>query len=399
MQVTWRLPQCGYLHWRVQATGINLQRFHLDRYRPMTWIVSLIVLALALWLVARFVLAGEDLSQYDQPRVTPHNAGQPPSPQQQDVLDDLSRLFSASSGQRGRARLLAARAAMDQFGEGLDTTGLRFEAVTVNGVNAEWVLADNSNPDRRLLYLHGGAFTLGSPRSHRRITAQFARQMGLSVLAVDYRLMPEHRRLHGLDDSMSAYRWLLENGPQGAGDAQALLVAGDSAGGNLTLAVLAQARDIGLRPADAAIALSPATDGTFASPSISSNRETDAMLGPTMGPMFKVPRTLLLWGAVLVSRTLPTDPRISPLRGDLHNLPPTLVLASECEMLRDDAVRYANKAQAAGSVARLVTWEHMVHVWQFFVPKLPEAQASFDVIAAFVEEHAPEKASAGDVAA
>ncbi|MGI9326994.1 MAG: alpha/beta hydrolase [Pseudomonadales bacterium] len=365
----------------------------------MTWIVSLIVLALALWLVARFALAGEDLSRFDQPRVTAHNAGQPPSPQQQDVLDDLSRLFGASSGKRGKARLLSARAAMDQFGEGVETSGLSFAPVTVNGVNAEWVLAENSNPQRRLLYLHGGAFTLGSPRSHRRITAQFAQQMGLSVLSVDYRLMPEHRRLDGLEDSMNAYRWLLANGPQGASEADAMLVAGDSAGGNLTLAVLAQARDLGLRSADAAIALSPATDGTFASPSISRNRETDAMLGPTLRPMLKVPKALLLWGALLAGRALPTDPRISPLRGDLRNLPPTLILASECEMLLDDAVRYANKAQAAGSSVRLVTWEHMVHVWQFFVPKLPEAQASFDVIAAFVEEHAAEKAGAGDVAA
>ncbi len=365
----------------------------------MSWIIALALLTVFVWLTARFALSGEDLSQFDQPAPVAHNAGAPPSPELKDVLQALATMLGASRGQRGKARLLAARNAMDRLGDDADRTGIRIEPVTVEGVAAEWVLPSQPNPGRRLLYLHGGAFVLGSPSSHRRITIQFARQLGFSVLAVDYRLMPEHKRLDGLEDCMACYRWISEQGPDGPTPAEQLVVAGDSAGGNLTLAVLAQVRDQGLRSPDAAIALSPATDGTFASPSLRGNISTDAMLGPTLGPVMKAPRTALLWITLLSARVKPTDPRISPLRGNLQGLPPTLVLASECEMLRDDAIRYVNKARAAGSPTDIVTWEHMIHVWQFFVPTLPEAQQSFDVMQAWLDKQLATSQPTGTVAA
>lgn len=353
----------------------------------MTWLFLLGFFALTLWAYARFALSGEDLGHLDLPRDPPVNAGHPASEQLQHALAELRDLQRPSQGRSRREQLAASREAMDAFGAEIDTSALHIVDVSAAGVAAEWLTTAQSDPDQRLLYLHGGAFALGSPRSHRRITAELARRLKMSVLAIDYRLMPEHQRLDGLTDCQSAYRWILEHGPEGVAPCKTLLVAGDSAGGNLTLALVAWARDNQLRRADAAIALSPATDGTFASPSLRRNIATDVMLGPSLGPMLKFPSAVLLWGAWLAGRVKPTDPRISPLRGELHDLPPTLVMASECEMLLDDACRYAHKARQAGSLISLQTWNHMMHVWQIFVPELPEADQAFHAIAAFASQH------------
>jgi len=207
------------------------------------------------------------------------------------------------------------------------------------------------------------------------------------VLAVDYRLMPENKRLDGLADCQAAYRWILANGPAGPAPAASLVVSGDSAGGNLTLAVIAWARDAGLRPANAAVALSPATDNTLSGDSIKRNIATDYLLGPAFRRFAKVPRTIALWFGWLNARVRPCDPSISPMHGDLGNLPPTLVHASTAEMLQDDAVRWVNKARAAGTDATLETWDHMLHVWHAFVATVPEAEDAFRHIGAFLAPH------------
>ena len=129
---------------------------------------------------------------------------------------------------------------------------MRIEEVMVDGVQAEWVLAPNANPNARLLYLHGGAFYVGSRLSHRQLTAEFAKRTGLSVLAIDYRLMPENKRREGIEDCQTAYQWILHNGPGVEGPCDTVFIAGDSAGGNLTLMMTAWIRDQGLRQVDAA---------------------------------------------------------------------------------------------------------------------------------------------------
>jgi acetyl esterase/lipase len=257
--------------------------------------------------------------------------------------------------------------------------------VTVGHCAAEWVLAEGSASRGRILYLHGGGFTAGSPRSHRRITTELARRTGLAVLALDYRLMPEHSRRDMLEDSRNAYRWLLEHGPEGPGPAEAVFVAGDSAGGNLTLALIAWIRDQGLRQANGAIALSPLTDATFASPSLARNVDSDPMLGPMARLIGRVPRPLMLWSTWLQNRIRPADPQLSPLRGDLAGLPPVLIQASDAEILIDDARRYVNRAREAGSPAELEIWRGMVHVWPAFGPELPETKEAFERMARFVE--------------
>ncbi len=345
--------------------------------------------AVVLWAITRFYLRGEDLSRYDRPSAMAVGDSREPSAEHHAVVQLFSQMGEKASGVSGKRRLTVMREMMDAMGEDADLSGIEVTSVDVAGVPGEWVCATDANPARRLLYLHGGAFTMGSPKSHRAITSKFSRIAGASVLAVDYRLMPENRRIDCLTDCQTAYRWILENGPAGAEPVQTLFVAGDSAGGNLTLAVIAWARDAGLRAADAVVALSPATDGTFTSPSLLANLATDHMLGPLIGRILKIPNSLMLWISWASNRLPPSDPRISPLHGDLSGLPPTLVHASEAEMLLDDARRYVGKASDAGSAASLETWHHMLHVWHVFEQRLPEAQEAFEHIERFLELMAP----------
>jgi acetyl esterase/lipase len=279
---------------------------------------------------------------------------------------------------------------MDGMGEQADISEVDILPVRVADRPAEWLVSRTGETSGRLLYLHGGAFTMGSPLSHRGITAELARRTGLAVLAVDYRLMPEHGRQMGIDDCRAAYRWILQHGPDDRPADGPLFVAGDSAGGNLTLNLIAWIRDEmrsgadGLCQVDGAIALSPLTDGTFASPSMRHNLDHDPMLGPMARLITRVPKPLMLWSSWLQNRIPPSDPRVSPVRGRLDELPPLLVQASEAEILIDDARRYVNKARHSGSPAEIETWHGMVHVWQAFGPQLPESEQAFARRADFV---------------
>jgi len=365
-------------------------------------LILLLAIAIAVWLGVTRWLKGAEMRQWDvtagaapdaavEVRFEARADGR--SSEQRSVLDTLARLLGDITHVPYSKRLAQMRSSMDAMMDGR-SFACRFVAADASGVGAEWVLAPGADPNRRTLYIHGGAYTVGSPKSHRSITARFAEITGGAVLAIDYRLMPEHPRRAGIEDCRSAYRWLLENGPEGAAPAASVFVAGDSAGGNLTLSLIAWVRDAGLRAPDAAIALSPATDSALASPSLKANLATDPMLGPIFRHLIRIPHALLLWGAWLQNRIRPADPVISPLRGDLSNLPPLLIQASRAEMLIDDARRYANKAHAAGSPVRLQTWSHMVHVWQIFTPALPEAREAFDEIRGFLEAVAPADAAA-----
>lgn len=355
----------------------------------MTWLLVLSGLLILYWAIARWYLAGADLAQFDQPREEPMpRTTAPDAPAQRAVLQRIREFIDAGSGARGVPRLQRMREKLDELSDHVDLTGIRILPVTIGAQPAEWLLAESrSDPARRLLYIHGGAFTAGSPRSHRAITVQLARRTGFAVLAIRYRLLPEHSRQAGIDDCRAAYRWILENGPSGPGRATRLVVAGDSAGGNLTLTLLGWIRDqrsAGLPLPDGAIALSPLTDGTLGSPSLTGNLDSDPMLGPMLRQMRYVPRTVLLWFSWLQNRMRPCDPRLSPVYGDLAGLPPILVHASTSEVLIDDARRYVNRARAAGTDARLQCWPGMVHVWQVFADELPEARQAFEAMADFI---------------
>jgi monoterpene epsilon-lactone hydrolase len=350
-------------------------------------------LAIVVWAVAAFHLSGADLSGFDADGAEKFSSGPEPSAEAKAVVASLSGLQQVLRGVPRRQHNAVLRKYMDELFDGR-TFNATFTPVDCNGVPGVWVLAPGADPLRRTLYIHGGAWVMGSPRSHRPITTRFSEITGGAVLAIDYRLMPENRRITGIEDCRTAYRWLLDNGPNGAEPAQSVFVAGDSAGGNLTLSLIAWVRDQGLRAPDAAVAFSPATDVTLGSPSLKRNLHSDAMLGPLFGALTHVPRGVLLWFGWLQNRINPRDPVLSPVYGDLSRLPPVLVQASETEMLLDDARRYVNRARAAGSPARLQTWNHMLHVWQIFTPDLTEARQAFDEVGKFLAEVAPPKKAA-----
>lgn len=357
----------------------------------MEILLSIIVGLIVLWFATGVLLRGPDTSSYDLPSGERGTILAEVSPQNREVRGLLGQAQKAVTSRSFRKRIAQMRVALDQGIPGMtmsaEELGVKTRDVDVNGIPAEWVMAPGADPSRRLLYLHGGAFVAGSRLSHRPITARLSKLTGVAVLVVEYRLLPENARIKGIIDCQDAYRWILENGPEGKAPPAELFVAGDSAGGNLTLMLIAWARDQGLRQADAAVALSPGSDSTCASPSMRDNVATDLMLGPTFGPLTKLPRTLLLILIAFAARMRPTNPLISPIFGDLSGLPPTLVHVSDSEILRDDARRWVNKARSQGSDARLEWWPEMLHVWHVFADMLPEADEAFDRVAAFISEH------------
>ncbi len=354
----------------------------------MSFLIAVLLIIVALWLVAILFLRGEDLGQYDRDddsgAVRSFAGKNGPSREHGKCVESIREFGNQARGLSKQERLHFMRRFMEEMPEGREFAG-DFVPVDAGGVPAEWVLAPGADPSKRVLYFHGGAFMVGSHRSHRNITNRFSEMTGAAVLAIDYRLMPENRREDGIADCRTAYRWILENGPDGAGPPAHLVVSGDSAGGNLALSLVAWARDEDLRAADAVVAFSPSVDGAYSSPSIRSNVSSDIMLGPLFGPLLKIPQAIRAWLYLLEFRFSPANPVVSPVLGDLSNLPPTLIQVSEAEMLLDDARRYVRKARASGSPAVAQSWPHMLHVWQIFYPEVPEAEQAFQEVQLFLQ--------------
>ena len=349
--------------------------------------------AAAVWLISVLFLTAPDHSDFDDPQHELHRDPSGVSAENREVLQLVEAMQDTVRGVSVLKRVHRLRQVFDEGFTGSPAQpgelGVTIEATIAGGVDAEWVLAPGSVNERRLLYIHGGAFAIGSPLSHRMITSALSESCGVAVLAIDYRLLPEHLRRTAIADCQNAFRYMLEHGPSGKSAAEEIYVAGDSAGGNLTLMLSAWSRDEGLRPMDGVIAFSPSTDSTFSSPSAVRNIETDPMLGAGLGRLARLPapiRALLAFSMCLAS---PRNPLMSPLFGNLSNLPPTLVLVSDREMLFDDSLRYVNKAQAQGSSVILQVWPGMMHVWPMFQHVLPEARDSIEEVAAFIAANRP----------
>lgn len=342
-------------------------------------------------LFTKFGLMGKNLSRYDRNWPVTFETD-PNSEGQEAVKAYLVENFLKPAGGGGSMmdKLRAKRARFESNGHTRKFKAAFKDAEAVYAgqtVTGEWALAKNANPDRRILYIHGGAFTVGSAISHRAITSNLSEKTGCAVFAPNYRLMPENSRLASVEDCQIAYRWIIGNGPNGPGVTEKLAIIGDSAGGNLTLVMAQWARDNAVRAADAIVGLSPATDSVYTSPSIKNNFETDIMLQPLVKPLMKIPTPVLAWLSWSKLKIRPKDPVISPVRGDLSNLPPTLLQASAHEMIFDDSVRYVAKAKEQGGDATLQSWSHLCHVWQIFDEMLPEAHQALNEIAGFLEKH------------
>jgi epsilon-lactone hydrolase len=247
------------------------------------------------------------------------------------------------------------------------------DPVTAGGVPAEWIAPRGEPTTGVVLYLHGGSFLSGSIASHRTLAGNVALASRARVLLIDYRLAPEHPFPAGLDDAAAVYEWLLS---QGTAPGQVLL-AGDSAGGNLALSLLVRLRDLG-RPLPAgAVCLSPNPDLTYSGESWAYNAKKDVMIEE------RKERQAV---DVYLRGTDPRNPLASPSFADLRGLPPLLLQVGSYEVLRSDVERFAEKARQEGVQVSLEVWPGMQHEWQFTARILPEGRRAIARIGRFVQE-------------
>ena len=248
---------------------------------------------------------------------------------------------------------------------------ISLEPVDAGGVPSEWVVAPNAEPDRVILYFHGGGYVSGSINTHRELCCRLSRAARARVLVIDYRLAPEHPFPAPVEDGVTTYKWLLASGVQPSN----ITIAGDSAGGGLTVAALVAIRDEGQPLPAAGIALSPWVDMEGIGDSMTSKADVDPMVQKD-GLMDMA--NLYLGGAD------PRSPLAAPLYADLSGLPPLLVQVGSAETLLDDSTRLADLAKAVGVEVELEIWDDMIHVWHSFAPILPEGQQAIEKIGEYI---------------
>lgn len=246
-----------------------------------------------------------------------------------------------------------------------------------DGVPAAWVIPSGLETKRTLLYLHGGGYNAGSITSHLPLTSNIALAAKARVLAIDYRLAPEHAFPAAVEDALAAYQWLLKESAQ----AKQIVVAGDSAGGGLTLSLLLSLHEKGLPQPAAAVCLSPWMDLTCSGESWATNAKIDFMLEKT---------STVKAAKLYLGDADPRSPLASPLYADPAGLPPLLIQVGSEEVLLSDSTRFAEKARLAGVDVTLENWKGMQHVWQYSVSMLPEARQAVARIGEYVIQHCPE---------
>lgn len=283
-----------------------------------------------------------------------------PSPEH----DAVAELIRSMPGWGDPDRTLEdARAQLDGMGDvAPPPDGVTIEPVDAGGVPAAWIAAPGADPTATVLYLHGGAFTQGSVSSHKGLCGHLAAATGWRVLALDYRLAPEHPHPAALDDATAAYRWLLTAGVA----AHRIVVAGDSAGGGLTAATLVALRDQGAPLPAGGVMFSPWTDLTLSGESMTTKADVDPVC--SQGLLDQSAR----WYAGAADRAAPL---VSPVFADLSGLPPMLVFVGTAEVLLDDATRLAERARAAGVDVELEVGDDLLHVYPMF-PGVPEGEAA-----------------------
>jgi len=244
-----------------------------------------------------------------------------------------------------------------------------------------WFVPEDHDGQRRMLYIHGGSWMSGSIKGWAAFVARLAQACDCAILFIDYSLMPEAPFPAGLNDCLDAYEWLRENSPyqnnfEQKTKAKKVFIAGDSAGGNLTLACLLAIKERQWVQSDAALAISPCTDFTANGESMLSRKDQDPIINPLGIP-------LLAQAYLKNSNEAVTYPLVSPLFGDLAGLPRLMLQTGEAEVLLDDTLRFAEKAKQAGVDVLLDTWPDMPHVFQGFAPFLPQASEAIERIGKF----------------
>jgi epsilon-lactone hydrolase len=249
-----------------------------------------------------------------------------------------------------------------------------FERTDIAGLASAWFHPAHADPQKVMLYLHGGGYVVGSIDGYRMMCGQMADQLKLPLLVPEYRLAPEHPFPAAIEDAQKAYRWLLEQGHS----AENIILGGDSAGGGLALATGLSLRENSLPLPGAIICISPWADLACESQSHTHNAQAELMLNT---------ETLKMWGLKYAGEESLQGPLISPVHADFHDFPPLLIQVGSDEILLDDARMVAQKARTAGVDVTLTIWEGLWHVWHIFGELVPESKRALEEIGRFIELH------------
>ncbi len=247
------------------------------------------------------------------------------------------------------------------------------EKFSIKHIDACWFYPKNTQPDRIIMLTHGGGYIAGSIKSHTDLASRICRHTQSKVLLFNYRLAPEHPFPKGLDDVKTVYDWISKN----HGHTHKICLAGDSAGGGLTLALLAGLLKNKAPLPACSVLISPWIDLECKNASHETHREKD--------PMFN-PDDLKLVARLYTDKPL-SDPFVSPINNNFKGLSPTLIQAGDNEVLRDDSKLLAEKLKTAGVDVQLEIWDHMFHVWHYFARYIPEGKEAIIQLSEFIKQH------------
>lgn len=252
--------------------------------------------------------------------------------------------------------------------------GVSVEQGELAGVEVDWIRPKDARKDKILFYLHGGAYVLGSRRTHRQLVSHMARAAGVTAVVPEYRLAPENPFPAGIDDSVAVYRALLGMGFR----PEDIVISGDSAGGGLAVATLLSLRHAGDPLPAAAVLLSPFLDITGSGESATTRAEQD--------PWFDIQDIKVVARYYCADESEWRNPLISPVFANVAGLPPMLIHVGNDEILLSDSTRFAEKLKAVGVDVELEVWPDMWHVFQLFVGKMPESRRAVHEIGEFIRK-------------
>lgn len=251
--------------------------------------------------------------------------------------------------------------------------GVNYITAAYSKVYAEWVELDSGPKEKVVLYFHGGGFVLGNAKSHRNIVGNFVKTLGVKALVFDYRLAPEHPAPAAVIDGFEIYSWLLDQGYT----SENIAFAGDSAGAGIELAVMLKCKDENLPLPAVCASFSPCTDMTMSGESHRTRAKADPCTPKGANETYL---------GYYVGEGNPLHPYASPLFGDLSGLPPIVFQVGNDETLRDDSVRFAEKAKEAGVEVKIRVWEGMFHCFPLLAPMFPEATEALNESCDFIRE-------------
>ena len=265
------------------------------------------------------------------------------------------------------------RAAQDRITPQKLPRGVKVREIDEPGITGELLYAEGNPADTTVLYIHGGGFVVGSTKTVRPMTGGMVSWLGINVLSIGYRLAPEHPYPAAHEDCMDAYRWLL-----GQPFGKKIVIMGESAGGNLILGTVLHAKAEGLRLPECVVALAPTIQYDQVFPSYTENLKTDCMVSN----LSEETRDVYLCSD---DPEKLHDPYFAPYYGDYTGFPPTLIIASDSEVLRDDAIKLDEKLKTAGVRSRLSLYHRLMHTFPL-IPSIPESKKAYREIRWFADD-------------